>query len=48
VANEIKQKIVLEGEKEYSAALKDANRNLKTLKSSLKAESAELRKRRIF
>lgn len=42
MANEIKQKIVLEGEKEYSAALKDANRNLKTLKSSLKAESAEL------
>ena len=42
MADEIKQKIVLEGEKEYSAALKDANRNLKTLKSSLKAESAEL------
>jgi len=42
VADEIKQKIVLEGEKEYSAALKEANRNLKTLKSALKAESAEL------
>ena len=42
MADEIKQKIVLEGEKEYSAALKEANRNLKTLKSALKAESAEL------
>ena len=39
---EIKNKIVLEGEKEYSAALKEANRNLKTLKSELKAETAEL------
>jgi hypothetical protein len=42
VADEIKQRIVLDGEKEYSAALKEANRNLKTLKSALKAESAEL------
>ena len=42
MADEIKQKIVLEGEKEYSATLKEANRNLKTLKSALKAESAEL------
>jgi len=42
--NEIKQKIVLEGEKQYSAALKDAQRNLKTLKSELKAETAELGK----
>ena len=42
MADEIKQKIVLEGEKEYSAALKEANRNLRTLKSALKAESAEL------
>jgi uncharacterized coiled-coil protein SlyX len=42
MANEIKQKIVLEGEKEYSAALKNANRNLKTLRSELKAETAEL------
>ena len=42
MADEIKQKIVLEGEKEYSAALKDANRNLKTLRSELKAETAEL------
>lgn len=39
---EIKNRIVLEGEKEYSAALKEANRNLKTLKSELKAETAEL------
>lgn len=42
MADEIKQKIVLEGEKEYSAALKEANRNLKTLRSELKAETAEL------
>jgi len=42
VADEIKQKISLEGEKEYSAALKEANRNLKTLRSELKAETAEL------
>lgn len=42
MADEIKQKIVLEGEKEYSAALKDANRTLKTLRSELKAETAEL------
>lgn len=40
--NDIKQKIVLEGEKEYRQALKDANRELKTLKSELKAETAEL------
>lgn len=40
--NEIKQKIVLEGEKKYAAALKEANRNLKTLKSALRAETAEL------
>ena len=42
MAKEIKQKIVLDGEKEYSAALKEANRNLKTLKSELKAETAEM------
>ena len=42
MADEIRQKIVLEGEKEYSAALKEANRNLKTLRSELKAETAEL------
>lgn len=42
MADEVKQKIVLEGEKEYSAALKEANRNLKTLRSALKAETAEL------
>lgn len=38
----ISQKIELAGEKEYSAALKEAQRNLKTLKSALKAETAEL------
>ena len=42
MAREIKQKIVLQGEKEYSAALREANRNLKTLQSELKAETAEL------
>ena len=41
---EIKQKIVLEGEKQYNQALKEAQRNLKTLKSELKAETAELGK----
>lgn len=40
--NDIKQRIVLEGEKEYNAALKSAQRNLKTLRSELKAETAEL------
>lgn len=44
MAKEIKQKIVLDGEKEYSATLKEANRNLKTLKSELKAETAEMGK----
>lgn len=42
MAKEIKQKIVLSGEKEYSQALKDAQRNLKTLQTALKAETAEL------
>ena len=42
--NDIKTKIVLEGEKEYKQALKDANRELKTLRSELKAETAELGK----
>lgn len=42
--NDIKTRIVLEGEKEYKQALKDANRELKTLKSELKAETAELGK----
>jgi len=41
---DIKQRIVLEGEKEYSSALKEAQRNLKVLRSELKAESAELGK----
>lgn len=40
----IKQKIELDGEKEYSNAIKNANRNLKTLRSELKAETAELGK----
>ena len=40
--NDIKQKIVLEGEKQYRDAIKDAQRNLKTLRSELKAETAEL------
>ena len=44
MAKEIKQKIVLEGEKQYSQAIKEAQRNLKTLKSELKAETAELGK----
>ena len=44
MAQDIKQKIVLEGEKEYNAAIKEAQRNLKTLRSELKAESAELGK----
>ena len=44
MAGDIKQRIVLEGEKEYSAALKEAQRNLKVLKSELKAETAELGK----
>ena len=42
MANDIKQKIVLEGEKEYNKALTEAKRNLKTLRSELKAETAEL------
>ena len=42
MAKEIKQKITLEGEKEYNAAIKEAQRNLKTLRSELKAETAEL------
>ena len=42
MAKEIKQKIVLEGEQQYRQALRDAQRNLKTLRSELKAETAEL------
>ena len=44
MANDIKQRIVLEGEKEYNAAIKEAQRNLKVLRSELKAETAELGK----
>ena len=44
MANDIRQKIVLDGEKEYNAALKAAQRNLKVLRSELKAETAELGK----
>ena len=40
--NKIKQKIELDGEKEYKQALNDAYRGLKTLRSELKAETAEL------
>ncbi len=40
--NPIKQKIILEGEKQYRDAIRDAQRNLKTLRSELKAETAEL------
>lgn len=39
---EVRQKIVLEGEKQYSEALKNASRNIKTLGSEIKAETAEL------
>ena len=42
--NEIGQRIKLEGEKEYNSALTEAKRNLKTLQSALKAETAELGK----
>lgn len=42
MAQDIKQRIVLEGEKEYSSAIKNAQRNLKTLRSELKADTAEL------
>lgn len=44
MAKEIKQKIVLEGEREYNNAIKDAQRNLRTLRSELKAETAEMGK----
>ena len=40
--NDIRQKIILDGEQEYNRAIKEARRNLKTLKSELKAETAEL------
>lgn len=40
----IKQRIELTGEKQYTAAVKDAGRQLKVLQSQLKAESAELGK----
>lgn len=38
----IRQRIELHGEKEYNQALKDAQRNLKTLQTALRAETAEL------
>ncbi len=44
MAKEIKQRIVLEGEKQYNQAIREAQRNLRTLKSELKAETAELGK----
>ena len=40
MAGDIKQRIVLEGEKEYSAALKEAQRNLKVLKSDVDVAGA--------
>ncbi len=42
--NKIKQKIELDGEKDYKKALDDNYRALKVLKSELKAETAELGK----
>ena len=39
---EIRQKIVLDGEKQYSQAIREAQRNLRTLRSELRAETAEL------
>ena len=42
--NKIKQKIELDGEKEYKKALDDNYRALKVLRSELKAETAELGK----
>ena len=42
MAKEIKQRIVLEGEKQYNQAINEAKRNLKTLRSEMKAETAEL------
>lgn len=45
MANEdIRHRIVLDGEKEYNAAIKEAQRNLRVLRSELKAETAELGK----
>lgn len=44
MAADIKQRIRLDGEKEYSQALKEAQQNLRILRSELKAESAELGK----
>ena len=41
---QIKQEIVLDGEKQYNAAIKEAQRNLKTLQTAMKAETAELGK----
>ena len=41
---EIKQRIRLDGENEYNRAIKEAQRNLRTLKTELKAETAELGK----
>lgn len=42
MANEIKNKIVLEGEAQYKKELADINRSLKEHKSALKAASAEM------
>ena len=42
MANEIKQTIRLDGEREYNSALQAAQRNLRTLRTELKAETAEM------
>ena len=41
-SNEIRQKIVLDGASDYKKSLQDAQRSLKTLRSELKAETAEM------
>jgi hypothetical protein len=40
--NEMRTRLVLDGEKQYNAALDSADRHLKSLRSALKAETAEL------
>lgn len=42
MAQDIKRKIVLEGEKEFNAAIRESGRNIRTLTSEMKAETAEL------
>lgn len=40
--NEMRTRLVLDGEKQYNSALQAAQRNLRTLRSELKAETAEM------